>query len=183
MILLSFNIYISKPQKIQMGWRAWKKTQIVFFNYYYLYILYIIRKKKRYFLNKNTKKKPQKSNGCLLDDRTVSREPLWADSIRRQGNPWCDGFCILHLLYHVEFGSSCTSATLVFNSLKTQAAPLKTMTLGNTFPSSVLWIPLHSIDLFLPAPLHLFLTPLYLFLLLLNYFSFTFHFMDSNFQA
>lgn len=50
-------------------------------------------------------------------------------------------FKILHLLYHVEFGSSCTPAALVFNSLKTQAAPLKTMTLGNTFPS-LLWTPL-----------------------------------------
>lgn len=66
MILLSFNIYISKPQKIQMGWRAWKKTQIVFFNYYYLYILYIIRKKKRYFLNKNTKKKHKKAMDVYL---------------------------------------------------------------------------------------------------------------------
>jgi len=67
----------------------------------------------------------------------------------------------------VEFGSSCTPATLVFNSLKIQAAPLKTMTLGNTFPS-LLWTPLHSIDLFLPAPLHVFLTPFYLLFLFLH---------------
>lgn len=36
------------------------------------------------------------------------------------------------------------------------------MTLGNTFPS-LLWTPLHSIDLFFPAPLHVFLTPFYFF--------------------
>lgn len=76
-----------------MGWRTWKQTQIVFFNYYYLYNLYIIRES--YFLNKNIKKKgKKKSDGCLLDDRTVSREPLWMDFIGGQGNPWCDGFCI-----------------------------------------------------------------------------------------